>query len=589
VPSLKEVYSQMMKKGFFDGEKRKKRCKKRECLDVVLEVIERQIMQGEPTLTFVQLPPGYGKTAIPYSLSLWSLSSSDVYLERSIHVLPLRSIVEDSWKRFEEGLRNLGLCESDAEGISGAQCMFIHGSPFLQKILAITTLDTFTLLATKLPPAEIRKITHQQSQGHYEIARGALFSSALVFDEAHLFLEERSQKSHEKSLTAFLTLTRALLMWRIPVIIMTATLPYIWRQEIKEWLRDRVPGSVIRVLSYNENDLKDKDFEDEINSVKMCTKLLRDDTEYVEKIAEAIKSYERILVVANTIRRAQDLYEKLKDYDPILLHSKFTQRDRERKLKEISDERGKWLCISTQVVEAGVNISAQSLFTDIAPLCALVQRSGRCCRPSYGDEEGEVTINISKKSALHAYKIYDSNSLMASEEILEKLDSGFNWHSYAEYMPLLERAYSKHRLELDQRIYYPQFNQMLQIFLRPYWTARDAFNLLLELGSLTRDEPLIPGVICENEKMKINDIINAPSENKKDFIPLEFEDLCNIAKRFKVRLLTLDNKEENLDLRDLSNRFHVYKKIFYEQMLYGDVIAVLIPSECYDKERGLLT
>jgi CRISPR-associated endonuclease/helicase Cas3 len=570
----------MRKKGFFENKRGKRKRKERKCLDVVLEVIEKQILQGEPTLTFIQLPPGYGKTAIPYSLSLWSLSSDDIYLERSIHILPLRSIVEDSWKRFKEGLKNLGLCESDAEGITGAQCMFIHGSPFLQKILAITTLDTFTLLAIKLPPAEIRKITQEQSHGHYEVARGALFSSAIVFDEAHLFLEEKRKKDHERSLTALITLARALLRWRIPVIIMTATLPHIWRQEIEEWLRDREPGSVIRALTYNENDLKDEEFEDEINSVKMCTKLLRDDAKYIEKIAEAAKSYERILVVANTIRRAQDLYEKLKDYDPILLHSKFTQRDRESKLKKINDEREKWLCISTQVIEAGVNISAQSLFTDIAPLCALIQRSGRCCRPSYEDEDGEVTINISEESVSHAHKIYNSNSLRASKEILEKLNSDFNWHSYTEYMPLLERAYSEHRLELNQRIDYSQSNQMLQIFLHPYWVASDAFNLLLELGSLTRDEPLIPGVVCENEK--ISDVTNTLLENKKDFIPLEFDDLYNIAKRCKVRLLTINDKED-LDSHALSDRSYIYKRI-----LYGDVIAVQIPPEFYNEERGLL-
>jgi len=587
VPSLKEVYSQMMKKGFFDDEKGKRKCRERKCLDVVFEMIERQILQGETALTFIQLPPGYGKTAIPYSLSLWSLSSDDVYLERSIHVLPLRSIVEDSWKRFKKGLKNLGLCESDAEEISGAQCMFTYGSPFLQKILAITTLDTFTLLATKLPPVEIRKVAQEQSQGHYEITRGALFSSALVFDEAHLFLEEggkksreESEKGRERSLTALLTLIRALSKWRIPIIVMTATLPCIWRQEIEEWLRDRAPGSVIRTLTYNENDLKDREFEDEINSVKMYTKLLRDDANYVEKIAEAAKSYERILVVANTIRRAQDLYEKLKDHDPILLHSKFTQRDRENKLKEISEERERWLCISTQVIEAGVNISAQSLFTDIAPLCALIQRSGRCCRPSYGDEEGEVTINVSKEAASHACKIYDSESLEASREILEELNSDFNWHSYAEYMPLLERAYSEHKLELRKKIDHSQSNQMLQIFLHPYWTAGDTLDLLLELGSLTRNEPLIPGVVCENEK--IGDVTNIFSENKEDFIPLEFDELCNIAKCCKVRLLTINGKED-LNPRALSDRSYIYKRL-----LCGYMIAVQIPPEFYSEERGLL-
>jgi CRISPR-associated helicase Cas3 len=572
----------MVEKGFFNDETGERKSRKRECLDSVLEAIERQILKGGPTLTFVQLPPGYGKTAIPYSLSLWAASLDELHLERSIHVLPLRSIVEDSWSRFKRGLRKLGLQDHEAEGVAGAQCMFIHGSPFLQKTLAITTLDTFTLLAVKLPPAEMRKIAHKRSLGHYEVARGALFSSVVVFDEVHLFFEERSGRGYDKPLTALLGLIRALLIWCVPVIIVTATLPQVWRQELKDNLQKIAPKPAVMELTYGVNGLTDKEFDDEVSSANMRTGTFNSDESYMREIADAARSYERILVVANTIERARALYEKLKDYGPILLHSKFTQGDREGKLKRIIDKGGRWFCISTQVIEAGVDVSAQALFTDIAPLCALIQRSGRCCRPPYGKmEEGEVEICISEEAIRHARKIYDSNSLEKSREVLGKITSNFNWHSYAGYMPLLEGAYSG-RDRHGRRIGHLHLTYMLKLLLDPRWESADAFNLLLELGSLTRDEPLITGVVCEDQE--VSDGMEALSKYRERLIPLELKDLLNIPRRCGIKLLTVDGKED-IELKS-SSKEALYK--LYKEMLYGDVIAVQVPPELYDRERGLL-
>jgi CRISPR-associated endonuclease/helicase Cas3 len=572
----------MVEKGFFNDETGERQSRKRECLDSVLEAIERQILKSGPTLTFVQLPPGYGKTAIPYSLSLWAASLDELYLERSIHVLPLRSIVEDSWGRFKRGLRNLGLQDHEVEGVAGAQCMFIHGSPFLQKALAITTLDTFTLLAVKLPPTEIRKIAHKRSLGHYEVARGALFSSVVVFDEVHLFFEERSGKGYERPLTALLGLIRALLVWCVPVIIVTATLPQVWRQELKEFFEGYAPKPLAMELTYGVNGLTDKEFDSEVSSASMHTRTFNSDENYMKEIADAARSYERLLVVANTIERARALYEKLKDYGPILLHSKFTQGDREGRLERIRGKGGRWFCISTQVIEAGVDISAQALFTDIAPPCALIQRGGRCCRPPYEKgEEGEVGVCISEEAISHAHKIYDSNSLEKSRKVLGKITSNFNWHSYAEYMPLLESAYSE-RDRQGRRINHSQLTHMLKLLLDPRWESTDAFNLLLELGSLTRDEPLITGVVCEDQE--VSDGMEALSKCRGRLIPLELKDLLNILRRCGIKLLTVDGKK-GIELKSSSKEM-LYK--LYKEMLYGDVVAVQVPPELYDRERGLL-
>ncbi|MEM2112351.1 MAG: DEAD/DEAH box helicase, partial [Candidatus Bathyarchaeia archaeon] len=112
------LYHRLKEGGFFG------KSKDRPLLDEVLKVIDEQLVNDSPSLTFVQLPPGYGKTAVPFSLALLSILNDEMPTERAIHVLPLRSIVEDVNARFTgygqnieseaRGLRAFGISEEDA-------------------------------------------------------------------------------------------------------------------------------------------------------------------------------------------------------------------------------------------------------------------------------------------------------------------------------------------------------------------------------------------------------------------------------------------------------------------------------------------
>lgn len=97
----------------------------------------------------------------------------------------------------------------------------------------------------------------------------------------------------------------------------------------------------------------------------------------------------KILVVVNTIRRAQELYHSLKSEIPEpelrVLHSKFIAKDRKRKEEEIladgrTDCKKHVIWIATQVVEASLDIDFDYLFTEFSDLSGLFQRMGRCNR-----------------------------------------------------------------------------------------------------------------------------------------------------------------------------------------------------------------
>lgn len=110
------------------------------------------------------------------------------------------------------------------------------------------------------------------------------------------------------------------------------------------------------------------------------------------------------LSIANTVKSALALHsalEKLKrdgdlshDVDLRLVHSRF--RGAERKswaiefLARAQCGSGKnRIIVATQVVEAGVDISADALVTELAPWASLIQRLGRCAR--YGGK-GDIVI-----------------------------------------------------------------------------------------------------------------------------------------------------------------------------------------------------
>lgn len=118
-----------------------------------------------------------------------------------------------------------------------------------------------------------------------------------------------------------------------------------------------------------------------------------------DQIRDALADHQTVLCIVNQVDRSQQIYRDLTDgglpadVDVSLLHSRFYQQDRTRKEK---DEVTKWLgkralgtppadgrrkiIIATQVVEVGLDISADILLTECAPAASLIQRAGRCAR-----------------------------------------------------------------------------------------------------------------------------------------------------------------------------------------------------------------
>jgi len=134
------------------------------------------------------------------------------------------------------------------------------------------------------------------------------------------------------------------------------------------------------------------------------------------------------LVIINRVERAQMLTELLAARAPeiprLLLHARF--RPAERRLKErlLSDQNevgdaGR-IVVATQAIEAGVDISSRTLFTELAPWASLVQRFGRCNRGGEYDQATVCWIDIG--GATDEALPYDAEVLAAARERLRALD-----------------------------------------------------------------------------------------------------------------------------------------------------------------------
>ncbi|MDE0234035.1 MAG: HD domain-containing protein [bacterium] len=124
------------------------------------------------------------------------------------------------------------------------------------------------------------------------------------------------------------------------------------------------------------------------------------------------------LAVLNTVDSASATWASVKklapDADVVLLHSRYRPVDRAAHTEAALSEPGPAgkIVVSTQVLEAGMDLSAALLFTEAAPWPSIVQRAGRCNRDGTGDDAQLLWSMPSK------YPPYEEADVNASVEAL---------------------------------------------------------------------------------------------------------------------------------------------------------------------------
>lgn len=358
---------------------------------------QRQFADAEEIPELVQAPTGAGKTATVILGWAWRYFHSGMPTPRRlVYCLPMRVLVEQTRDEARRWLDNLGLQEKVCVHVlmGGEETEEWDIAPEKPAIL----IGTQDMLLS-------RALNRGYGMGRFRwpMHFGLLNNDALwVFDEIQLMgtgLATSTQLQAFREVLGGYGNTKTL--W------MSATLIPSWLATVD--FRDRIePVLRLRTLTLDPNtDYKADGLRERWEAKKpiQFSEFVANDKN-TKPLAEFVKSKHQpcslTLVIVNTVDRCRSLYTEISNLysskpkgrgkkastsEPTpelkLIHSRFRPKERE--------EWGPWLTtndlpalgrivVSTQIVEAGVDLSARTLITELAPWPSLVQRFGRCNR-----------------------------------------------------------------------------------------------------------------------------------------------------------------------------------------------------------------
>ena len=246
-------------------------------------------------------------------------------------------------------------------------------------------------------------LTQGFNLGWWEMKTFHLFRARVIIDEVHAYAPY--------TLGLIVATIRYLRQnFQTQFYIMTATMP----QKLQTLLAHEL-GDDVTVL--RDTELLEKKRNTFYTTDKTVDQLR-------PEIEKDLKAGQKVLLVVNTVDEAIRLYDQYKNFNRMCHHSRFIVKHRTEKENIILDnEREKpnegFLLIATQVVEVSLDIDYQSLYTENAPIDAIIQRAGRINRKR-GEVLGKITVfPHSEKAEKYVYD-YPAGILTDTFEILQQ-------------------------------------------------------------------------------------------------------------------------------------------------------------------------
>ncbi|PAQ15687.1 CRISPR-associated helicase/endonuclease Cas3 [Bacillaceae bacterium SAOS 7] len=366
--------------------------------------------------------------------------------EKGFFTLPLRTSINAMYKRLsdpEEGIgftskpetseeQAIGLLHStsldylyDLENETGAEdkkleIVYEQSKHFANKLI-ISTID------------QILKFPFYYNGFEKELATMA--GAKIVIDE---------MQSYDPKIAALVI--RALeLIDKIggKFMIMTATMPDLYIRALEKQLGTS-QAPLVKEIFYDDQVLRHH--------------LQIHHESILEKVGEIkdMMNKKKVLVICNTVQQAKEMYQALtadeENLQINLLHSQFIRRD--RAIKEngengilkfaTSENTGIW--VTTQLVEASLDIDFDVLYTEMSPLDSLFQRLGRCNRKGKKKtDEPNAHIFMGKVSGVGNRSVYHPEIYERSADLIQIADGQHLLES--EKMTMIEKLYDTEELE----------------------------------------------------------------------------------------------------------------------------------------------
>ena len=339
----------------------------------------------------LQAPTGAGKTKAALFPFLLAQRESIPFPRKMLYTTPMRVLAKSFYTDFQEypiqQQMNFNAKIQTGENQDDRQ---------FRSDLIFTTIDQVLSSFLNIPYALGLR------QGN--VNAGAVVGAYLVFDEFHLFDPDTSLGTVIEMLKMLNGIT--------PFLLMTATFSEPLLKRLSEYFNaEVVPVTEAELKQIPSQRGKRREY-------KVVNQTLLDSTDAV--IAQ---HQQRSIVICNTVARAQEMYQSLRDNpqrgtctEVLLLHSRFLKEDRKAKEDTIRDrfkrdaDPDNVILVATQVIEVGLDITCENLHTELAPASAIFQRAGRCAR--FENESGTVRIYpvLSKTNGSPNYAPYEKET-----------------------------------------------------------------------------------------------------------------------------------------------------------------------------------
>lgn len=158
----------------------------------------------------------------------------------------------------------------------------------------------------------------------------------------------------------------------------------------------------------------------------------------------------RILIVANTVQSSRQVFASVEGFcrekgvRSLYLSTELLPLHRQAKIDAISKAEP-IVVVSTQLIEAGVDISLDVVFRDFAPLPSLIQSAGRCRRHDWQECVGRVIVMQlhDERGDPFANKIYDTMMLDRTDSLLQDMEECGLWPMIQSYYEEIQSAISQ--------------------------------------------------------------------------------------------------------------------------------------------------
>ncbi|WP_425145963.1 CRISPR-associated endonuclease Cas3'' [Deinococcus sp.] len=477
----------------------------------------------EPGFFRLTMPTGGGKTLASLAFGLAHAGAQG--LRRVIYAVPFTTIIDQTARVFREVLErggefkvlehhsNLEVPEREEGKEPQTTAPDLATENWDAPVIVTTTVRLFqeTLYGTRT--AQLRRL-HNVS------------GSVIVLDEA------QSLPAHllKPTLDALQFLVRYA---GCSVVLCTATQPALDESlgfPALAGIRDLVPDAARYFLA-----LKRVEYEFRTESP----------TPWADLAAE-LQTREQVLCIVNTRQHAAELYQMI---GPGLGHFHLSTNlcpvHRKRVLNIIKKrlERGKpCRVISTQLIEAGIDISFPRVYRAMGPLEAIVQAAGRCNRESRL-ETGHVVVFLPEDHKLPKGD-YEARERLASTELRE----GTNLHDPAVFGPYFRDVYSRVSTSPKVKIVSGEQDFFKAHAGLYFEQVADAYQMI--------DGDTVPVIIRGYDKKKVDDLLH--TIERRDSSKCERQGAWRALQQFTVSVYA--HQAEKLELEHLLNRVPELKR-----------------------------